>query len=92
MRVIVVHGHLNTPRYIHIQPALCISSSGNNSNRHPHARIQEVSSGGGQVFFFVFNLIYTFTERVQWFVLRKTILFKFPVGVQHFWGGGSNFF
>ena len=36
----------------------------------------------------VFRHFYSFTERYQWFILKKTIFFKVPEGVQHFTGEG----
>ena len=38
------------------------------------------------------QLFYSFTEGYQWFILRKTILFKVPEGVQYFTGEGVQFF
>ena len=35
---------------------------------------------------FFFKYFYT---GVQWFILRKTLIFKAPHGVQHFPGGGG---
>ena len=32
------------------------------------------------------QLFYSFKEGYQWFILRKTIFFKVPEGVQHFTG------
>ena len=63
-----------------------------------HARIQEFSPGGRGseknplITFFRHRLFYSFTEGYQWFILRKTIFFKVPEGVQHFTGEGIQFF
>ena len=62
-----------------------------------HARIQEFSPGGGGpkttlITFFRHQLFYIFTEGYQWFILRKTIFFKVPEGVQHFTGEGVQIF
>ena len=52
--------------------------------------------GGGPkkvlITFFRHQLFYSFTEGYQWFILRKTIFFKIPEGVQHFTGEGVQFF
>ena len=50
-----------------------------------HARIQEFSSGGVQVSL-------TKNTEVKWPISKKSLFFKVPEGVQHFPGGGSNFF
>ena len=38
------------------------------------------------------NLFYSFTEGVQWLFQRELKFSKVSEGVQHFPGGGSNFF
>ena len=38
------------------------------------------------------QLFYSFKEGYQWFILRKTISFKVPEGVQHFAGEGVQIF
>ena len=38
------------------------------------------------------QLFYSFTGGYQWFILRKTIFFKVPEGVQHITGEGIQFF
>ena len=38
------------------------------------------------------QLFYSFKEGYEWFILRKTIFFKVPEGVQHFTGEGVQFF
>ena len=38
------------------------------------------------------QLFYSFTEGYQWFILRKTIIFKVPEGVQHCTGEGVQIF
>ena len=52
--------------------------------------------GGGPkktlITFFRHQLFYSFTEGYQWFILRKTIFFKVPEGVQHFTGEGVQIF
>ena len=63
-----------------------------------HARVQEFSLGGKGgpkitlITFFRHQLSYSITEGYQWFILRKTIFFKVPEGVQHFTGEGVQFF
>ena len=42
--------------------------------------------------FFMHQLFYSFKEGYQWFILRKTLFFKAPEGVQHFTGEGVQFF
>ena len=42
--------------------------------------------------FFRHQLFYSFTEGFQWFILRKTIFFKVPEGVQHFTAEGVQIF
>ena len=64
-----------------------------------HARIQEFSPGvGGEGGseknsddVFRNQLFYSFTDGYQWFILRKTIFFKVPEGIQHVTGEGLNF-
>ena len=52
--------------------------------------------GGGpkkaRITFFRHQLFYNFTEEYQWFIIRKTIFFKVPEGVQHFTGEGVQIF
>ena len=38
------------------------------------------------------QLFYSLTEGYQWFILRKTIFFKVPEGVQHFTEEGVQIF
>ena len=38
------------------------------------------------------QLFYSFKEGYQWFILRKTVFFKVPEGVQQFTGDGVQFF
>ena len=42
--------------------------------------------------FFRHQLFYSFKEGYQWFILKKTIFFKVPEGVQHFTGEGVQIF
>ena len=56
---------------------------------------REGGGEGGQkklITFFRHQLFYSFTEGYQWFILRKTIYFKVPEGVQHFTGEGVQIF
>ena len=55
-----------------------------------------LGGGGGPkktlITFFRHQYFYSFTEGYQWFIFRKTILFKVPEGVQHFTGEGVRIF
>ena len=42
--------------------------------------------------FFRHQFFYSFKEGYLWFILRKTIFFKVPEGVQHFTGEGVQIF
>ena len=42
--------------------------------------------------FFRHQLFYSFKEGYQWFILRKTVFFKVPEGVQQFTGDGVQIF
>ena len=42
------------------------------------------------LFFLALNLFYSFTEKVQWFILTKTTIFQVPQRVQHFRGEGGS--
>ena len=62
-----------------------------------HAQIREFSPGGRGVRknsdnVFKHQLFYSFTEGYQWFILRKTIFFKVPEGIQHVTGEGVQIF
>ena len=99
----IVRLHLHKNRDLLFLPRTLV---GKDEHVHPtllalwkyHARIQEFSPGGRAVRkknsdnVFRHQLFYSFTEGYQWFILRKTIFFKVPEGIQYFTGEGVHFF
>ena len=63
-------------------------------NFHQEGPGQSDKKSSDNVFFFFFFFFFSFKSsayftEVQWFISKKTIIFKVPEGVQHFPGGGG---